>query len=182
MTPSALSEYLHDDPSGKVMVGDLANRYGWTGGAVCRNADDVVASFTHPNGLAIELIWRGDALVRAVHPSHRIPCPTRKVASCSYEQFSSRPSWRRRLLVSHHRLMQDQIAHRATTKLHPVTVSPTQKRDLRIGRPPRSAEMATTRIANTHTQVVRATATAVLHKCWPRRSDADHRTVGQVTR
>jgi hypothetical protein len=66
MTPSELSEYLDDDPSGKVMVGGLANRYGWTGGAVWRNADDVVASFTRPNGLAIELVWNGDTLVRAV--------------------------------------------------------------------------------------------------------------------
>lgn len=47
-----------------------------------------------------------------------------------------------------------------------ATACQTQKRDLRIGRPPRSAEMATTRIANTHTQVVRATTTAALHKCW----------------
>ena len=66
MTPTELSEYLDDDPSGKLMVGDLANRYGWTGGAVWRNADDVVARLTRPNGLAIDLVWKGDTLVRAV--------------------------------------------------------------------------------------------------------------------
>ena len=66
MTPSELSEYLDDDPSGKLMVGDLANRYGWTSGAVCRYADDVVARLTRPNGLAVELVWNGATLVRAV--------------------------------------------------------------------------------------------------------------------
>jgi hypothetical protein len=66
MTPSELSEYLDDDPSGKFMVGDLADRLGWTNRAVCRYADDVVARLTRPNGLAIELVWNGDTLVRAV--------------------------------------------------------------------------------------------------------------------
>jgi hypothetical protein len=42
---------------------------------------------------------------------------------------------------------------------------PDPKKDLRIGRPPLSAKTGTTRIANTHTQVVPATATAALHKC-----------------
>lgn len=66
MTPSELSEYLDDDPSGKLMVGDLANRYGWTGGTVGRNGDDVVARLTRPNGRAIELAWNSQTLVRAV--------------------------------------------------------------------------------------------------------------------
>jgi hypothetical protein len=63
---SELSKYMDDDPSGKVMVDDLANRYGWTGGAVWRNADDVAARLTRPNGLAIDLVWNGDTLVRTV--------------------------------------------------------------------------------------------------------------------
>jgi hypothetical protein len=66
MTPGELSEYLDDDPSGKFMVGNLASRYGWTGGAVVRNADDVAIRFTHPNGQAIKLVWNGDTLMRAV--------------------------------------------------------------------------------------------------------------------
>jgi hypothetical protein len=66
MARSELSEYLDADPSGKFMVGDLANRYGWTRSAVGRNADDVVARLTRPNSLAIELVWNGDTLVRAV--------------------------------------------------------------------------------------------------------------------
>ena len=66
MTPSELSEYLDDDPSGKLMVGDLANRYGWTSGAVVRNADDMAIRFTRPNGQAIKLVWNGDTLMRAV--------------------------------------------------------------------------------------------------------------------
>jgi hypothetical protein len=66
MTPSELSEYLDNDLSGKLMVGDLANRYGWTGSVVGHNGDDVVARLTRPNGLAIELVWNGDSLLRAV--------------------------------------------------------------------------------------------------------------------
>ena len=66
MTPSELSEYLDDDPSGKLMVGDLANRYGWTRDAIWRNADNVVARLTRPNGLAIDLVWNGATLVRAI--------------------------------------------------------------------------------------------------------------------
>jgi len=66
MTPRELSEYLDDDPSGKFMVADLANRYGWTSDAVVRNGDDVAARLTRPNGQAIELVWNGDTLVRAV--------------------------------------------------------------------------------------------------------------------
>jgi hypothetical protein len=66
MTPSELSGYLDDDPSGKLMVGDLANRYGWTRDAVWRNADRVVARLTRPNGLVIELVWNGATLVRAI--------------------------------------------------------------------------------------------------------------------
>ena len=66
MTPSELSGYLDDDPSGKFMVSDLANRYGWTSGAIWRHADNVVARLTRPNGLAVELVWNGATLVRAV--------------------------------------------------------------------------------------------------------------------
>jgi hypothetical protein len=66
MTPSELSGYLDDDPSGKLMVGDLANRYGWTRDAAWRNADNVVARLTRPNGLVIALVWNGATLVRAI--------------------------------------------------------------------------------------------------------------------
>jgi hypothetical protein len=61
------------------------------------------------------------------------------------------------------------LSHRVITKPRRATTFRTPKRDLRMGRPPRSAKMATTRIANTHTQVAHATATAALHKCWRRR-------------
>jgi hypothetical protein len=66
MTPSELSGYLDDDPSGKLMVGDLVNRYGWTRDAVWRNADSLVARLARPNGLVIELVWNGATLVRAI--------------------------------------------------------------------------------------------------------------------
>ena len=66
MTPSELSGYLDDDPSGKLMVGDLANRYGWTRDDIWHVAESVVTRLTRPNGLAIDLVWNGATLVRAI--------------------------------------------------------------------------------------------------------------------
>ena len=66
MAPRELSEYLDDDPSGRLMVGDLANRYGWTRDDIWHVAESVVTRLTRPNGLAIDLVWNGATLVRAV--------------------------------------------------------------------------------------------------------------------
>jgi hypothetical protein len=51
---------------------------------------------------------------------------------------------------------QFEYVRKAITKLRPATVYQTPKRELQIGPPPRSAEMATTPAADTRTQAVRA--------------------------
>jgi hypothetical protein len=102
-------------------------------------------------------------------PRISLTARSRTTARTKHPRQSAAP--RQAAVPRHHRRMEDrtnQVVRRVITKLRPVTAYQTPKRDLRIGRPPRSAKTATTRIANTHTQVVRAMATAALHSTCPR--------------